>query len=152
MKIVATYQNGLPNLSKVLILIDPVVNANGIPGGTHVENENPEGTHVKNEHENPPGTNVTTNTKTREGHTWCKSETEISEGLQQRCDCNESRGEILFGETFVHGGPGPGKSHLIKKLKAFSELYGKSVKRMPISGCSAKLIGTVTCHSAAALR
>ena len=53
---------------------------------------------------------------------------------------------------FVHGGPGTGKSHLVKKLKDFAALYGKSVKCMSISGCAAKLIGGVTCHSAAALR
>ena len=49
---------------------------------------------------------------------------------------------------FAHGGPGTGKSHLIKKIKAFGELYGKSVKCMSISGCAAKIIGGVTCHSA----
>ena len=60
MKIISTYQNGLLNSSKILILIDPVENENGMSGGTHAENENENlgGTHVNNEHENPVGTHV----------------------------------------------------------------------------------------------
>ena len=53
---------------------------------------------------------------------------------------------------FIHGGPGTGKSHLIETIKEFASIHGKSVKCMSISGCAAKLIGGVTCHSAAALK
>ena len=53
---------------------------------------------------------------------------------------------------FVHGGPGTGKTHLVETIKEFANLYGKTVRCMSVSGCAAKLIGGITCHSAAALK